>query len=150
MIEISDEVESKVKWSDVFPLNSLVITTVLSLSTTVFEVTLMLEARTVPGSWSPNLRSSTFPLNVQVWKRSSFQEEDITCRPQQESKAYPPWQSCCCQMRLRTRRCLNGTHQCLCQGRCCLIGSSEHLGRFRMETREKEEAKITIGWSALL
>ena len=50
MIEISEEVGSKVKWSEVFPLNSLVITTVLSPSTTVFEVTLTLEANTVPGS----------------------------------------------------------------------------------------------------
>ena len=64
MIEISEEVESKVKWSEVFPLNSLVITTVLSPSTTVFEVTLTLEANTVPGSWSPSFRSSTLPLDI--------------------------------------------------------------------------------------
>ena len=72
--EISEDAESKVKWSEVLPLNSLVITTVLSPSTTLFELTLTLEAKTVPGSWSPNLRSSTLPLNTFVEKQNRFQK----------------------------------------------------------------------------
>ena len=72
--EISEDAESKVKWSEVLPLNSLVITTVLSPSTTLFELTLTLEAKTVPGSWSPNLRSSTLPLINDVWKQNRFQK----------------------------------------------------------------------------
>ena len=63
MTEISELEASNVKWSGVFPLNGLVITTVLSPSTTVFDVTLTLEDNTVPGSWSPSFRSSTLPLH---------------------------------------------------------------------------------------
>ena len=62
MTEISELDASKVKWSGVLPLNSLVITTVLSPSTTVLEVTLTLAVSKVPGSWSPSFRSSTLPL----------------------------------------------------------------------------------------
>ena len=64
MTEISELDASKVKWSGVLPLNSLVITTVLSPSTTVFEVTFTLEERSCPGSWSPSFRSSTLPLSL--------------------------------------------------------------------------------------
>ena len=63
MTEISELEASNVKWSVVFPLNGLVIATVLSPSTTVFDVTLTLEDNTVPGSWSPSFRSSTLPLH---------------------------------------------------------------------------------------
>lgn len=59
-------VGEKVKWSGVLPWNCLVTTTVLTPSSTVFEVILMLDVSKVPGSWSPSFLSSTLPLGIDI------------------------------------------------------------------------------------